>query len=126
MGNADKTSVLFDILTNTIVDAKVLKAAFIQTKRREKVRITNAFSSGWWEEKCHHLLFGRERIFQNENFLQVHNPLSTILKSKEFWKLEILTHTTHDADMKYKSTVLLFIVFIYPNECNYSYNSLQQ
>jgi len=84
MGNADETLVFFDILTNTIVDAKVSKAAVVKTKRHEKVRIINAFSSGWWEEKCHHLLFGSERIFQNKNFLQVHNPLSTVLKSKEF------------------------------------------
>jgi hypothetical protein len=83
MGNADKTSVFFDILTTTTVDAKVSKAALVKTKRHEKLRITNAFSSGWWEETCHHLLFGRERIFQNENFLQVHNPLSTIPKSKK-------------------------------------------
>ena len=120
MGNADETSVFFDILTNTTVDAKVSKAVLVKTKWHEKVGITNAFSSGWWEEKCHHLLFGRERISLNENFLQVHNPLSTILKSKDLWKLEVLTTTTHDADVKYKSTVLLFIVFIYPIECEYS------
>jgi hypothetical protein len=118
--------VFFDNLTNTTVDAKVLKAVLVKTKWHEKVRIINAFSSGWWEEACHHLLYWRERNFQNENFLQVHSPLSTILKSKKLWKLEVLTHTTHDADVKYQSTVLLFIAFIYPTECEYSCISLQQ
>ena len=83
MGNVDETLVFFDILTDTTVDAKVSKAVVVKTKRHEKVRINNAFSSGWWEEKCHHLLFGSERIFQNENFPQVHNHSTTILKSKE-------------------------------------------
>jgi len=83
MGNADETLVFFDILTNTTVDAKVSKARLVKIKQHKKVRITNAFSSGWWVVTGHRLLFGRERIFQNENFLQVHNPLSTILKSKK-------------------------------------------
>jgi len=51
MGNADEMSVFFDILTNTTVDAKVLKAALVKTKQDQKVRITNAFSSGWWKRK---------------------------------------------------------------------------
>jgi len=32
MDNADETSVFFDILTNTIVDAKVSKAVVVKTK----------------------------------------------------------------------------------------------
>ena len=51
MGNADEKSVFYDNLTNTTVDTKVLKAVLVKTKQDEKVRITNAFSSGWWKRK---------------------------------------------------------------------------
>ena len=37
--------------------------------------------------------------------VQVHGPLSTIMKPEKLYNLEVLTHATHNATHTYKSNV---------------------
>lgn len=65
-------------------------------------------------------------------FLQVRNPLSAILKSKEYYRLKGFLFTfvslwqTHLGRKPDLNRHRLFIVFIYSTYCEYSYFSLQK
>jgi hypothetical protein len=47
MSKTDETAVLFDTQTNTMANEKGSTSVLVKTMRHEKLRITDAYSSGW-------------------------------------------------------------------------------